>query len=429
MDRRHFLSAGSSFALAGFLGACADQGARPATGGAQTAAAPQAPRAAVPRSTGAAGAVDKRILLMVELHGGNDGLNTVIPITQPAYKALRPGLAIDRAAALDIDHDFALHPALKPIAEIYDRGELAIVNGVGYPKPNRSHFRSIEIWEQATASDQYGSEGWLAQALREHPIWSKRGGDADALSIGQGNIGPLAGIDVRLVTMRDPRQFLAQSERLRAMPANAAPTAALAHVVRTQNEAVAAADAVRRKQTGRERFTRNFPGDPFNRALATTADLIADGVDVPVWKVQLAGFDTHADQLGRHQRLMTQLAQGLSGFRKSMIDLGRWNDVLVVTYSEFGRRAAENLSRGTDHGAAAPLFALGGSVEGGFKGTAPDMEKLVEGDIDATTDFRQIYAGIVADWWAQPANFLAKQGHTPIRLARSRSGVAPQKAV
>jgi uncharacterized protein (DUF1501 family) len=429
MDRRQFLSAGSSLALASMLGACADPAKGPVTGAAQSTGAAQAPRAAVPRSAGVAGAVNQRILLLVELHGGNDGINTVIPINQPAYKALRPGLAIDRAQALDIDRGFALHPALKPIAEIYDRGELAIVNAVGYPKPNRSHFRSIEIWEQATSSDQYGSEGWVTHALRDHPVWSKRSGDADALAIGQGNIGPLAGNDLRLVTMRDPRQFLAQSERLRALPANAAPTAALAHVVRTQNEAVAAADAVRRKQTGRDRFTRAFPGDQFNRALATTADLIADGVDVPVWKVQLPGFDTHADQLGRHQRLMNQLAQGLSGFRKSMIDLGRWNDVLVVTYSEFGRRAAENLSRGTDHGAAAPLFAMGGSVEGGFKGTPPDLEKLVEGDIDATIDFRQIYAGIVADWWSQPDNFLAKQGHTPVRLARTRTGAGPQNAV
>jgi uncharacterized protein (DUF1501 family) len=371
-----------------------------------------------------AGDIRGRLLVLVELHGGNDGINTVIPISQPAYKRLRPGLAIGADAALDVTPDLAFHPALRPLVDPFERGEIAVLHNVGYPKPNRSHFRSIEIWEQATASDQYGNEGWITRGLRDDPLWGRRQGDADAVAIGQGNVGPLAGPDTRLVTMRDPRQFLAQSETLRAMDGRQFATPALAHVVRTQNEAVAAAEAVKRKLTGRERFARRFGGQPFARAMATAADLIADGVDAPVWKVQLGGFDTHADQLGRHERLLTQLAGTLAAFRASMIDLGRWNDTLVMTYSEFGRRAAENLSRGTDHGAAAPLFLMGGAVDGGFKGEAPDLEKLVEGDLDAKIDFRTLYASVLADWWGQRRNFLAEQGHAPVRLVRARTGAA-----
>jgi uncharacterized protein (DUF1501 family) len=416
MDRRNFIAA---LAAASVLPACAGQQAM-----APQAAAPavRSPRGSLPRSAGLAGDVRGRILVLVELHGGNDGINTVIPISQPAYKRLRPGLAIGADEALDVTPDLAFHPALRPLMDPFERGEIAVLHGVGYPKPNRSHFRSIEIWEQATPSDQYGTEGWITRGLRDDPLWGRRQGDADAVAIGQGNVGPLAGPDTRLVTMRDPRQFLAQSETLRAMQARDFATPALAHIVRTQNEAVAAAEAVKRKLSGRERFSRRFGGFPLGRAMATTADLIADGVDAPVWKVQLGGFDTHADQLGRHQRLLTQLAGSLAALRASMIELGRWNDTLVMTYSEFGRRAAENLSRGTDHGAAAPLFLMGGAIEGGFKGERPDLEKLVEGDLDAKIDFRTIYASVLADWWGQRQNFLVQQGQTPMPLIRARTG-------
>mgnify|MGYP000877282818 CR=1 FL=1 len=185
-----------------------------------------------------------------------------------------------------------------------------------------------------------------------------------------------------------------------------------------RSEAVAAADAVKAKLSGRERFNRRFAGDPLARSLAVAADLIADGVDVPVWKVTLGSFDTHADQRGRHQRLLANLAGALAAFRTSMREIGRWDDTLVLTYSEFGRRVAENLSRGTDHGTAAPLFAMGGSVEGGFRGPAPNLEDLAEGDLKPVADFREIYAGVVGDWWNQPENFLSKQGHRPLGLVR-----------
>ena len=407
MDRRKFIVAASGSLLA----ACTSP----------PAASPVAvaPRARAARSSGLAGPVRNRILVLVELQGGNDGLNTVIPILDPNYRRLRPGLAIDAQEALDVVPELAFHPALKPLVDPFERGEMAVLHSVGYPKPNRSHFRSIEIWDQATASDQYGQEGWVTNALRLHPTFGQRRSDADAIAVGIGNIGPLAGPDTRLVTMREPRQFLAQSESLRSLDARSDVTPALRHLVRTQNEAVAAADAVKRKLTGRERFNRKFAGDPLARGLAIAADLIADGVDIPVWKVTLGGFDTHADQRQRHQRLLANMANALAAFREAMRDLGRWNDTLVATYSEFGRRVGENLSRGTDHGTAAPLFVLGGAVEGGFKGSAPNLADLDEGDLKAQIDFRQVYASLIAGWWNQPDNFLARQGHRPLGLVRS----------
>ena len=412
MERRGFLAGVSGLAAAGLLPGCATQ--VPVT---SAAAGSYRPSGAA-LTNGRPGPVGNRILVLVELQGGNDGLNMVIPYANPLYRRLRPGLAIDVAEIGTVSTELGFHPSLQPLLGPFESGELAVVNSVGYPRPNRSHFRSIEIWEQATASDQYAPEGWITHALTEHPVFGRRTADADGIVVGTGNIGPLAGPGTRLVNMREPRQFLAQSEAMNALADRTAVSPALRHLVRTQNEAVSAADAVRRKLSGRDRFARRFAGDPLARSLSVAANLIADSVDVPVWKVTLGSFDTHADQRQRHARLLGNLAGALAAFRASMLDLGRWNDTLVVTYSEFGRRVGENLSRGTDHGTAAPLLAFGGSVQGGFHGPAPDLEDLDAGDLKAKVDFRQVYAGIAADWWNQPDNFLARQGHKAIPLIR-----------
>lgn len=411
--RRALLSTAALAATAAMLPGCA---AGPGTG--------EAPRATGPvlaarRGSGVPGPLAQRILLLVELHGGNDGLNTLVPLDQPVYRRLRPSIAIGAQDAIGLSRAQGLHPELRPVAEMFERGEMAIVNAVGYPNPNRSHFRSIEIWEQATDSDRYGDQGWITRAVAEHPVLSRREADADAIVVGDGAIGPLAGPAMRLVTLREPRQFLAQSEALGQVALRPDAPDSLRHVVRTQNEAVAAAAAVRRKLTARNRFGRGFAGDPFARALAIAADLIADGVVIPTWKATLGSFDTHADQPARHARLLGRLAAGLAAFREAMIDMGRWNDTLVVTYSEFGRRAAENASRGTDHGTAAPLFVLGGSVEGGIFGAAPDLEALADGDVRMATDFRSIYAGLIARWWDAPENFLVRSGHRPLPATRA----------
>jgi uncharacterized protein (DUF1501 family) len=413
--RRGLLSGAVALGGLGLLAGCAVDPGRPEAA-AGTGALLRQPQ----RGTATPGALTGRILVLVELQGGNDGLNTLIPRDQPAYGRLRPTIAIDPAETVTLTAAQGLHPELRALAEPYERGELAVVNAVGYPKPNRSHFRSIEIWEQATDAESYAAQGWATRALSEHPVLGQRRGDADGVVVGTGTIGPLAGPATRLVTLRDPRQFLAQCEALRPVAPRADAPASLRHVVRTQNEAVAAADAVRRKLSGRNRFGQGFGWDPLGRSLAVTADLIADGVEVPVWKTSIGSFDTHADQRARHARLLGQLGAALATFRGAMQSLGRWNDTLVVTYSEFGRRAAENLSRGTDHGTAAPLFVMGGAVEGGIHGTAPDLEALVDGDIRMQTDFRGVYAGLIARWWDAPDNFLAREGHGPSPLTRSR---------
>ena len=411
--RRGLLSGAAALGALSSLAGCEPDTRRPRT----DASPPRQP----PRGGATPGTLAGRILVLVELQGGNDGLNTLVPLDQPAYRRLRPSIAIEAADAIALTDAQGLHPELRALADPYERGEVAVVNAVGYPRPNRSHFRSIEIWDQATDAEAYAAQGWATRALTEHPVLGRHRADADGIVVGNGTIGPLAGPGMRLVTLRDPRQFLAQSEALRHVELRADAPASLRHVVRTQNEAVAAADAVRRKLTARNRFQRSFGGDAFGRSMAVAADLIADGVEVPVWKIAIGSFDTHADQRARHARLLGQLASGLAAFRGAMQSLGRWNDTLVVTYSEFGRRAAENLSRGTDHGAAAPLFALGGAVEGGVHGAAPDLEALVDGDIRWQTDFRSVYAGILARWWDAPDNFLARQGHGLAALTRIRS--------
>jgi uncharacterized protein (DUF1501 family) len=415
ITRRNLLSGAATLGGLSLLAGCATDAQAPRTTAGPYASSPQ-PR----RGTGTPGALAGRILVLVELQGGNDGLNTLVPLDQPAYRRIRPSIAIDAADTIPISAAQGLHPELRPLADPFEHGDVAVLNAVGYPKPNRSHFRSIEIWEQATDADSYAPEGWATRALSEHPLFGKRRGDADGIVVGTGTIGPLAGPGTRLITLRDPRQFLAQSEAIQRVALRADAPASLRHVVRTQNEAVSAAEAVRRKLSGKNRFQRNFGGDAFGRSMAIAADLIADGVEIPVWKTTLGSFDTHADQRARHARLLGQLAAGLAAFRGAMQSLGRWNDTLVVTYSEFGRRAAENLSRGTDHGTAAPLFVLGGAVEGGVHGRAPDLDALVDGDLRAETDFRSVYAGVIARWWDAPDNFLARQGHQPAHLTRAR---------
>lgn len=428
MRRRQFVTAASTFALGGLAAACSPQAAIDTT--ATRATSPSRP--AVARRNAKIGPVAQRILVLVELQGGNDGLNMVIPHADPLYRRLRPGLAIAANEIVTLDAALGLHPSLEPLAVAYEAGEMKVVNSVGYPKPNRSHFRSIEIWDQATASDQYANEGWVTHALDEHPVFAQRKADADAIVVGIGNIGPLSGPGTRLVNMREPRQFLAQSQTMAALSGRSDASLALRHIVRTQNEATAAAGSVRTKFTGRDRFGRGFGGDPFSRSLSIAANLIADGVDIPVWKVTLGSFDTHADQRGRHARLLTNLGNGLAAFRAAMVQLGRWDDTLVVTYSEFGRRVAENLSRGTDHGTAAPLLMLGGAIDGGIIGPPPDLEDLDAGDLKARIDFRQVYSGIMADWWSRPDNFLAKQGFSAIPVLRQRvaaTGAAQQNAL
>ena len=341
----------------------------------------------------------ERILLLVELHGGNDGLNTVIPYEDAAYYRARPQLAIPRDQVRQLTPKFGLHPALSPLLSLWEAKELAWVQGVGYPRPNRSHFRSIEIWETASDSEQVLDRGWLSGLFEQFPLPARF--TAEGILLGKGDAGPLSGGKARTIALHDPAQFLRQAG---SVTSAALPTTnrALAHILEVRREISRAALDLQGRLQEAPPLAIDFPTNKFGKQLEVAAKLIAAKVPVAVIKVTQGSFDTHAGQLAAHHRLLEELAQGLMAFRAAMEQQGLWKDVLVMTYSEFGRRVGENASHGTYHGTAAPHLLTGGRVRGGLYGTSPSLTDLQEGDLKHTLDYRSLYATVIEKWWGLP---------------------------
>ncbi|MDP3089341.1 MAG: DUF1501 domain-containing protein [Nitrospira sp.] len=340
-----------------------------------------------------------RILILVELHGGNDGLNTLVPYSDERYYQARPHLAIPRERVLQLSPSVGVHYALEPLMPLWEKQQLAIIQGVGYPDPNRSHFRSIEIWDTASASQQVLDEGWLARLFETYPLPAEY--TADGILLGQRDGGPLSGRTVRTVALHDPQQFLQQASHVKAVE-QSSPNRALAHILQVQRELTHAAGDLAIRLQHASPLQTTFPPSPIGHQLETAAQLLAAKVPVAVIKVSQTGFDTHAGQLGHHERLLKELADGLVAFRQAMVQAGLWDRVLLMTYSEFGRRVGENASAGTDHGTAAPHFFLGGSVKGGLYGSMPSLNDLQEGDLRYRVDYRSLYATVMRSWWGIP---------------------------
>ncbi|NKI96167.1 DUF1501 domain-containing protein [Rhizobacter sp. SG703] len=347
----------------------------------------------------AASAAD-RVLVLVELKGGNDGLNTVVPYADPAYAALRPTLALPAADLLRLDGALGLHPSLAPLLPLWEKRELALLLGLGYPQPNLSHFRSIEIWDTASASREYLDEGWVARAfdagLRERGRFT-----AEGVAVGTAGLGALSG--ARAVSLTSAEAFVNESRLAR--PAALQGNAALAHVLKVEAGVLQAAEGLR--NPGVPPLRTEFPAHGFGQAVRACCAIVAGQAGrggVPVFHLTHGSFDTHRGQLPTHAALLKQLAEGLAALREGLVEAGAWDRTLVLTYSEFGRRARQNQSGGTDHGTAAPHFALGGAVRGGVVGRMPDLQRLDEGqNLVHTADFRQVYATIAQRWWGVDA--------------------------
>ncbi len=346
-----------------------------------------------------------KTLILVELAGGNDGLNTVVPVTDPAYRGLRPEIGIDRSDALSLDSDTSLHGSMRGFADLWENGELQIVEGVGYPNPNRSHFRSIEIWNSGQGAESFARDGWIANAFSEGK--APEPADVSGLVLG-GDMGPLNG-DGRFSAMRDEETFLETLENLPDMQHPVRPSTGkspLEHVLQTYDSAHLTGDIISRKLERSTSRGFDFPESELGIQLHTGARLLEAGVEVPVLKVVQGGYDTHDNQPGEHAFLLDDLSTSLDAFARSMRQIGLWDQVTVVTYSEFGRTARENGSYGTDHGTAAPVFVAGGQVQGGFSGKRVSLDKLVGDDLVHTTDYRHLYAGLLKDIWGfnEPMN-------------------------
>ncbi len=368
-----------------------------------------------------------RTLLLIELRGGNDGLNTVIPFADPAYAKLRPTLAIPTAEVLRVDRQapIGLHPALKNLAKSWRDSDAAWVLGVGYPQPNRSHFRSIDIWNGGSKADELAPDGWLARLLKQADAKTPAERWADALVLGYGStvahggLGPLEGDGLRRVVMDAPDEFIARAKHVGGVEASAAANATVARIIAARADLAATATALEKIQAAPFTPPTPFPTSGFGQQLAVCARLLAGGLRVPAVKLTLDGFDTHAGQLPRHQALLTELGDGLAALKAALIQAKCWDRVLVMTYSEFGRRAAENGSAGTDHGAAAPHLLMGGKVAGGFVGAQPGLRQLDDGDQIFSTDFRRLYATIAQDWWGWKQPFLSQRGFASLGCIRN----------
>ncbi|WP_455200078.1 DUF1501 domain-containing protein [Kaarinaea lacus] len=337
----------------------------------------------------------KKKLLLIELKGGNDGLNTVIPYADPQYYHLRPTLAVARDQIIQLNEQLGLNASLSPVKIIWDSNELAIVLGVGYKNPNLSHFRSIEIWNSGSDSDDYIGEGWLTRTFKGQSALESL--MAHGISTGF-DAGPLQGQDAHNIIMNNPRQFFSQANQLR-LPNVTTDNPALAHILHTQQKIYDSALALQQYIRKIPDIQEKFPRHKLGKQLQLAATIILSDAPVTTIKVSLGGFDTHNIQRQKHDRLLKQLAQSLAALRNTLAEHNHWENTLVMTYSEFGRRAGENGSKGTDHGTAAPHLLLGGSVKGGFYGKQPSLTQLNNKNLLHHVDYRQLYATITRDWW------------------------------
>jgi len=333
-----------------------------------------------------------RLLVLVALKGGNDGLNTLVPYADPTYYALRPRIGITREQVLQLDERVGLHPSLRGLLPLWQAGELAIVQGVGYPEPSLSHFRSIEIWDTASKSSEYLQQGWLTRAFARYP--TPRSFAADGVIIGSADLGPLAGGGTRAIALSNTEQFLRQASL--ASDEGSSRNKALEHILKVEADIVQAASGLRADAL----FQTAFPAGNFGNAVKTACQVIANKPGAPVVRITLSGFDTHNGQPGTQARLLQEFAEGMTALKSALLELDRWQDTLVLTYAEFGRRPRENQSNGTDHGTASVHFALGGKVKGGLHSEYPSLDRLSgDGNLRFAVDFRSLYATALESWW------------------------------
>lgn len=346
------------------------------------------------------------VLVVVQHSGGNDGLNTVIPFADPEYRAARPSLGIGRDHVLPITDEIGLHPSLTGVAELLENNKLSVIQGVGYPNPNRSHFESMDIWHTCHRKTQQRPDGWIGRFLDATQDVEK-GGDVPALHLGSGKQPfALAAQRVRVPTVGSVHEF-----RLRIAPQMGA-TAKLDELIKIKrpgrkelldfvsSSTAAAIQASQRVSESAADYSPSvtYPNSDLGQKLRVVAQLIDAQLAARVYYLTLDGFDTHARQGNAHTTLLRQWSEAVTAFVRDLHEHGHGHRVLVMSFSEFGRRVKENASQGTDHGAAAPMFLLGAKVRPGLIGPHPSLTDLDHGDLKFHTDFRSVYAAVLEKW-------------------------------
>lgn len=369
-----------------------------------------------------------RVLIVVQMAGGNDGLNTVVPYTDPRLPQLRSTLLTTEAnLGFKLNGALGVHPGLAAFKPLWDAGQLAVVSNVGYPNPSLSHFQSMDIWETMDPSER---DGWLGRYLAG--LVDADGHPLAGMEISTGVSPALQALSAPVATLTSPQGFrlegagrtpgqtallTATLDRLYKAYPKAAPYAAL--LAQTEANTFAAADLLAKAGPA---YTPkvSYPTGAFGNGLQVFAEAIVAGVGMRVGYITLGGFDTHRDQADQHAQLLTLLSTGVSAFLKDLAAQGKADSVTVMTWSEFGRRPQENASAGTDHGTAAPLFLAGAGVKGGVYGDPPDLANLdPNGNLAFQTDFRQVYATVLEGWLKVPANTVIPSKYQPLPLLNS----------
>jgi uncharacterized protein (DUF1501 family) len=346
-----------------------------------------------------------RKLIIVQLSGGNDGLNTVIPFRNDLYYKLRPQISVAKEKVIKLDDETGFNPVMGKFREIYETGNMCIINSAGYPNPDRSHFRAMDIWHTADITGNQHDTGWIGRYLDSECEKSERPWTAvelDAvLSIalkGQARKGMTASDPSRLKQNHSDK-FLFELARINErMEGNVSSASNTDFLYKTLINAETAADYIH-KMSAKYKSPVEYPSTKFGRNLKTIAELILSGLETTVYYVSLSGFDTHADQKRIHETLLKDLSYGLNSFTKEMKMNGRLDEVLVLVFSEFGRRVAQNSSGGTDHGAANNIYLISGALKKpGIYNNQPDLVNLEDGDINFEIDFRRVYSTILNKW-------------------------------
>lgn len=354
-----------------------------------------------------------KVAIVLQLSGGNDGLNTVIPFQNDLYYKARPALGIASSKVLKLSDEVALHPALSAFRQLYDEGNLGIINSVGYPNPDRSHFRSMDIWQSASTSDQYLSSGWIGRYLDAQCHQCDKPTQAieidDVLSLA------LKGNEMNGLAVKDPKRLYGTSNEAFFKDIRAGYVAPhhdqpVDYLYKTLAETLSSADYIFR-QSRLHPTNAEYPRTELGNSLKTIASLIFSDINTKIYYVSLGSFDTHVNQSAQQQRLFTEMNNAIAAFVNDLKANHRFEDVLLFTFSEFGRRVAQNASNGTDHGTANNMFLVSGGLrQKGLINPVCDLADLQDGDLKFKVDFKEVYATILNKWLdADDAGILGKK--------------------
>jgi uncharacterized protein (DUF1501 family) len=332
--------------------------------------------------------IGEQCLVFIQLNGGNDGLNTFIPYENPLYYDLRPKIALSKDTVVGKNKGMAFHPSLKDFAQMQQNGDLSVIQNVGYPEPNRSHFRSQEIWQTATNSNDYLNEGWLGRYLdlqcKEHQPTA--GINLDSID----NLA-LKGVEPNAITVKDPNRFKVRTDKEENVKLSDNPQ--LDFVRKIANSVTEGSDEIQ-KALAKSTAETTYPKTGLSKNLEWIARLIKGNLNSKVYYTSLSGFDTHDNQIDIHARKLTELNDAIFSFYTDLKQAKLLQNVTIVVFSEFGRRVKDN-GNGTDHGTAAPMFVIGGNNKGTIVGKNPNLSDLDNGDLKYEIDFRSVYATLL----------------------------------